>query len=72
MITDHQGNVVARGEPESVAGPPTGTASWTPSLDYHYAGADGKADFATEYTLEISPETPGGLEAGFVLEGVER
>lgn len=70
MITDHFGNVVARSEAIEVGGREA-TARFTPALDYHYVEAAGRADFATTYSLSISP-LGGDVQLDVLIEGVEQ
>ncbi|MBX2799655.1 MAG: M4 family metallopeptidase [Myxococcales bacterium] len=69
IVRDQLGNVVARSQ-ALVAGR-LEQAVWTPSLDYHYEEAGGRAPFATRYHLQVGPRTDADTQVDFTLQGVQ-
>jgi Thermolysin metallopeptidase, alpha-helical domain/Thrombospondin type 3 repeat/Thermolysin metallopeptidase, catalytic domain len=66
-VLDHFGNVVAKGDPLETGGRED-TVTWKPALDYHFVEPSGRAHFATEYRLALSP-TAAESDVSLVLEG---
>jgi hypothetical protein len=71
-VLDGFGHVVARSEAIGRAGT-TQVAQWTPALDYRYAVDGQRADFATTYSLEMSPTlSPRGAQVGLSMDVIGR
>jgi hypothetical protein len=70
VVVDQRGAVVARSEGSLTTGRAR-TATWKPTLDYHYPEAGVRAPFATTYQISAPPGSRGG-DVTIELKGATR